>query len=267
MMDYAPPLDKFLRLGAPQRDILEPPSYARFGVGPEHVSELIRMATDVELNTAMSDSIEVWAPIHAWRALAEIQPVAALDALLSIRKVVLEETDSDWETEDTISLAEKMGGAAVPSLERYLADETMGAARDIAADALGVIGESHPEERRHCVEILSHALERFEHNEDPVNGMIVASLVRLRATEAVPVMERAFAACKVDETLTGGWEWVQYDLGLRDEPMSHRYKAFAPLAKLLAVTSGFDDRKSHQALRAKRKSQRQAKKKNRNRRR
>jgi len=37
----------------------------KLGFGPEHAQELIRMALDEDLHRADSDSLDVWAPIHA----------------------------------------------------------------------------------------------------------------------------------------------------------------------------------------------------------
>src|SRR6516225_3152264 len=102
MTDYALPVSRLLTLGKPNFEFGRGPGYGRFGFGPEHVPELVRMVTDMDLNTANGNSVEVWAPLHAWRALAEIQPVGALDAMLAIHKAVLEETDSDQPGEDLI---------------------------------------------------------------------------------------------------------------------------------------------------------------------
>jgi len=51
------------------------------GLGPQHVPDLIRMALDDELYWADSDSLEVWAPIHAWRALGQLRAEAAVQPL------------------------------------------------------------------------------------------------------------------------------------------------------------------------------------------
>ena len=51
MTNYPAPLDKLLTLGEPRLNNW--PNYPeRFGLGPEHVADLIRMATDPELNLA-----------------------------------------------------------------------------------------------------------------------------------------------------------------------------------------------------------------------
>ena len=62
---YTPPVDRLLTYGDARNLILQP-DYLELGFEPEHIPELIRMATDARLNWADSESLEVWAPIHAW---------------------------------------------------------------------------------------------------------------------------------------------------------------------------------------------------------
>ena len=44
----------------------------------------------------------------------------------------------------------------------------------------------------------------------------------MEAVEAAPVIERAFAAGRIDESIAGDWPEVQYDLGLTDTPPPSR---------------------------------------------
>jgi hypothetical protein len=41
------------------------PDYLQLGLASEHVPELIRMAIDEDLHFADTNSLEVWAPVHA----------------------------------------------------------------------------------------------------------------------------------------------------------------------------------------------------------
>ena len=47
--------------------------------------------------------------------------------------------------------------------------------------------------------MLSRQLEQFAGQDEGFNGFLISDLVDLRATEALPVIERAFAAGAVDE--------------------------------------------------------------------
>jgi hypothetical protein len=65
-------------------------------------------------------------------------------------------------------------------------------------------------------------VQGFEKNEPALNGFLIANLLYLKAVEAAPVMERAFAADCVDETIVGDWEDVQIKLGLLDSRKTKR---------------------------------------------
>ena len=47
-----------------------------FGLGAEHVPELIRMTSDSALNRGTGG--DVWASTHAWRALGQLRAVDAV---------------------------------------------------------------------------------------------------------------------------------------------------------------------------------------------
>ncbi len=70
---YTPPVDKLLTYGD-GREIGENPKdwpqYLELGIGPEHIPDLIRMATDEELRWAELDTLEVCAPIRSYSCVA-----------------------------------------------------------------------------------------------------------------------------------------------------------------------------------------------------
>ncbi len=57
-------------------------------------------------------------------------------------------------------------------------------------------------------------LERFAENDEELNAFLIYSLVNLKALEAAPLIERAFAADRVDTFIMGDWYDVQVELGL-----------------------------------------------------
>jgi len=212
---YTPPVDKLLTYGD-GREIGENPKdwpqYLELGIGPEHIPDLIRMATDEELRWAESDTLEVWAPIHAWRALAVLHAEEAIEPLLPLLD---EAEDDDWVVEELPRVYGMIGPAAIPALERYLDDKSHSDwSRIIARSCLKEIAEMHPESRDECVALFTRQLERFAENDEEFNGFLVSDLVKLKAVEAAPLMERAFAADRVDTFIMGDWYDVQVELGL-----------------------------------------------------
>jgi hypothetical protein len=216
---YAPPVSELLSLGDP-RQHAGWVDYAALGLTEAHVPELIRMVQDEDLNWADSESDEVWAPLHAWRALGALRAEAAIEPLVALLPRI-DEYDDDWVMEDLPDVFERIGEAAVPALAIFLADDGHGLwARITAASSLGKIGQAHPEARDVCIAALHTQLARFNTREKELNGFIVSALVDLKAVEATPVMEQAFAADKVDISILGDWEDAQIALGLLDKRLT-----------------------------------------------
>ena len=219
---YSSPVSELLTLGD-CRDFRGWPNYLDLGLRSEHVPELIEMATDKELNWADSESLEVWAPVHAWRALGQLRAVAAIEPLLRLFR---ELEDSDWAGEELPQVYGMIGREAIPALAQYLADASHGLwPRVTAAFSLERIAAGDPSARDECVTILSRQLERFTKNDPTLNGSLISYLVDLRAVEAAPLMERAFAADRVDLSILGDWEDAQVELGLkaaRETPRTYR---------------------------------------------
>ncbi len=182
------------------------PDYRELGIGPEHIPDLIRMATDEELNEADSESREVWAPIHAWRALGQLRAVEAVEPLLGLFDRL--EYD-DW-------VNGMVGPAALPALAEYIADLSHNDSSRISAIAgIENIGKRWPDAKGESITLLEERLKQFEENEPDVNGFIVEALVELGARETAPVIERAFDEGYVDPIVMGDWDDVQVELGLK----------------------------------------------------
>jgi len=205
------------------RNLFQWPDYpATYGLTLDHVPDLIRMLQDVGLNWANSDSVEVWSPVHAWRALGQLRDEAAIPALIATFSRIDEE-DSEWPQDEYPEVMALIGPAAIPALQAYMADEGNGLwSRSAAGDALAKIAEAHPQSRDDCVAILADQLSRHERQDPSQNGLLISVLTDLQAVEAAPVMEAAFAAGSVDVSVQGDWEEVQIELGLLDERLTSR---------------------------------------------
>ena len=217
--NYAPPVSELLSLGYP-RQRPRWVDYPALGLTEEHVPELIRMLQDEDLHWADGESDEVWAPLHTWRALGALRAEAAIEPLVALLPWI-DDYDDDWLIDDLPDIFAQIGEPAVPALGIFLADDRYGLwARVTAAGSLGKIGQAHPEAREVCVAALSTQLAHFNTVDEELNGFIVSALVDLKAVEAAPVMEQAFAADKVDISVLGDWEDVQIALGLLDKRLT-----------------------------------------------
>jgi HEAT repeat protein len=217
---YSPPVDRLLTLGEAPARAREWPDYLEFGLGKEHVSDLVRMATDEDLLWTDSGGAEVWAPIHAWRALGQLRAEEAIGPLVDFLPD-LEEIE--WGLEEFPVVFGMIGPPALARLSAYAADASNDLWTRIAAvEGLREIGEVHPAARGEGVAALVRVLEKWYRNDETLNGFLIHYLVGLGAVEAAPLMEQAFAAERVDLMVQGDWEDVQVDLGLLPERRTPR---------------------------------------------
>jgi hypothetical protein len=167
--DYTEPVSKLLTMGD-CRGQAQWPDYLALGLGPEQIPDLIRMVEDDKLNDADSESLEVWAPIHARRALGQRRAETAVEPLLGLLWRI-DEFDDDWVGEEIPVVLGMIGPAAVPKVAEYLADPLHGLwARVAAAHSLAEVGQRHPDARDDCVAVLSDTLEGFADHDPTLNG-------------------------------------------------------------------------------------------------
>ena len=210
---YASPVSQLLSLGEPRRD--EQRDYAALGISRNAVPDLIRMATDEQLNNGPQKSPLVWAPVHAWRALAQLRSSEAIAPLLTLFQRI-EDFDDDWVATDLPKALAQIGALAIVPVTDYLADATRSEwERVAAAETLGHIGNADPELRAECVARLAAQLEKFAGQSENLNAFLVSPLWDLRAVEAMPVIERAYASGRVDESVNGDLEDLQIHFKLK----------------------------------------------------
>ena len=189
------------------------PGYLKLGFSKEHIPELITMIGDESLHQAKSDSMEVWAPVHAWRILGQLQAVEAIPALLDL----LEKDDDDWVSEELPKVFTMIGTPAIPELIHYLGDlQHSTFARVSAANSLANIGKQYPETRDSCIKILEEQLKLYRNNDPALNGLLVCYLVDLEAVETLPTIQQAYRDDCVDLVVMGDCEDVEIELGVRN---------------------------------------------------
>jgi len=244
---YHPPVARMLTLGAEPANRRVWPDYRHLGLTSKHVPELVRMATDDALLAAEEKEATSWAPLHAWRALGQLEAPAAAAPLLAL----LERAWEDVAVYDEIPVVLGMIGApALPAATLWLFDE----ARDwrlriVAARILAEVAHEYPERRDEAAAVLTQQLQDWPHQDPVLNGFLIAHLAELGEVAAAPLMEAAFAAGAVDRFAAGDWEDVQVMLGLLEERLTDPEPA----------------RRAPAIPKAKRKAEKQARKRNRKR--
>jgi len=243
---YHPPA-RLLTLGREPATRRTWPDYRHLGLSARHVPELVRMATDPALLSAEAKSPLAWAPLHAWRALGQLEAPAAAAPLLAL----LEREREDSVVFDEIPIVLGMiGPASLPGATLWLFDEgTNERLRVAAARILTEVAHEYPDRRDEAAAVLVQQLQDWPHQDPVLNAFLIGDLVELREVAAAPLMEAAYAAGAVDPSVFGDWEDVQIDLGLLEERLTDPHPA----------------RRAPASAKARRKAEKQARKRNRKR--
>jgi Protein of unknown function (DUF1186) len=231
---YRDPVVQLLTLGDPRQKgemVSGWLNYLALGLSAKDIPELARMALDEDLHLADPESAEVWAPLHAWRALGQLRAESAVEALLQLLDRI-DEYEDDWAQGDLPLVFGMIGPAAVPGLRDFLADAEHGEwARIAAGEGLVNMVEQFPESREQVIAILTDQLRHFAEQDRVVNGFLVEALCTFKAVESAAVIEQAFAADTVDLWVLGDWEEAQILLGLLE-------KRVTPAPNFLALEFG-----------------------------
>lgn len=210
---YHPSVSELLTFGECGDIPFETDYIEKFGFTQEHIPDLIQMAIDPDLNWAYTDTLEVWAPIHAWRSLGQLRAAAAVKPLLSLMDELKE---SDWYGEELPTVLAQIGPVVLPDVIAHFSNPHYNIhQRVIMADTLQKIGTQYPEVRGQCVEVLTKKLAEFKRNSTEFNGWLVYALIDLKAVESAPVIEAGFAADAINPFVVGDWDDVQVELGLK----------------------------------------------------
>ena len=217
---YTSPVDKLLTLGKPKSTTPDSwPNYLELGLGPQHIPELICMATDPVFRSleaeqeSEEDDPDYWAPLHAIRALGQLHAETAVEPLVNLLAVL---EDDEWILEELPSVYGMIGPAAIPTLSAYLSDASHDVySRAYASNGLIDIAKRYPESREECIAAISKQLEAFEENDYELNAFIIGDLAGINAVETLPLIERAFKADRVDEFVIN-LDYVLEEFGLKE---------------------------------------------------
>ncbi len=189
------------------------PDYLELGFTTEHIADLIEMATDDDLHNSRQQSLEVWAPLHAWRALAQLGAVNAAQPLVLLFEKLKYD---DWLPSELPAVFSMIGPSTIPILEAFLGDDRVEEICRISVPrCLERMAQDHTGHRDACVGALLQQLERFGTNGPVLNAFLISSLIDVGATEAISVIRQAFAANEVDLHVAGDVEDVEIEMGIR----------------------------------------------------
>ncbi|MBW4481472.1 MAG: hypothetical protein KME14_02905 [Tildeniella torsiva UHER 1998/13D] len=130
---YEPPVAELLSYGEAEGNTSNDwPNYVQnLGLTAEHVPTLIHMVQDEQLwklfmgnfdkeddftDAGIDPEAALWAPIHAWRSLGQLQAIEAIPPLVQI----LQQHDLDWCWEELPQVFGLMGAGALDPSEELL---------------------------------------------------------------------------------------------------------------------------------------------------
>lgn len=193
----------------------------------EDIPSLINLLEDHELRwESPEDSPYFCAAIYAWRALGHLKAEAAIPALIGLLPDIDDEYD-EWAQEELPEVFENIGPVCIPALLEFLKTPPVDGnvwGAGTAIEALQKIALRYPETRPTCIATLTALLEGYAEGDELYNSLIVMAASELKAFEMVPLIERAYAADRVDEGLLGDWEDFQVKVGLLEERVTPKRK-------------------------------------------
>ena len=272
--DYPEPVAKLLTLG--ETVFHSERNYLKMGFTRAHIPDLIRLLEDPELRSLPwgedgTAPPEVFAQVHAWRTLAQLEAVEAIPALVGLLHWIDEDQD-DYVDEEVPVMLGKLGAAAIQPCHDILADRSKHKYERIAASsALAEIGKQHPETREACVQALVSSLENYQDDDEEINAFTLSDLAELKAVEAAPLAKEIFEAGCADESIMGDYEDFQVEMGLLEKRLTPARDLFGVQRDLLGQkfidTPRATPKKANQAKKekARRKQAEKARRRNRKR--
>jgi hypothetical protein len=240
-------IELFLGLETPLETVearKEWPDYRALGLSAADIPPLLDIMVDASL-LETSDEKRAWLPIHAWRALGQLDAGLALSPMLELMdRYPDDDWIGEWISEDLLEMAAWFGPGAVPALTEYLGDAGKEEShRIMVSEALTRIAQAHPEARDECIRSARERLERLDADWPDLNGFFVLALIELNSVESIGAIRRAYEADVVDWSICGDMEEVEIRLGLREKRVTPR-----PRSRFIDEAEGedgFPPRSSH----------------------
>src|SRR3990167_8988303 len=205
---------KLQKIGRPSSGHKWPDYVQEYSLDASDIPDLITYITDKTFLDSRPSSRKFWAPVHAWRALGQLQAQAALAPLLQLMPAWLED---DYAIAEIPQVLGMLGAVTIEPAQAFLlADDEDETQRIMGMDALVEVAKRHPQEKPRVLAILS----RYRDAPDPaatgLNGLLVIQLAGLGAVDFWPRLAALFEQGWVDTSLLDQ-EDAEIEFGLREE--------------------------------------------------
>ncbi len=233
-----------LRLG--KANGAEWPNYVeRYDLTEADIPALIALVIDQELHKLNDSSTEVWAPVHAWRALAQLKASQAVEPLITTFDCL---DDDDWALEELPLVMAMIGPVSLePLISCFQQPVVKESSHVLAMSCLAQLALAHSDVRSRVVEAFQAYLRNPDQQALMLNSCLVCNLLELEAKEAIDEIRHVFALDCVDLMYVGDIEDVEIQLGLRDQretpkPYGHPLTEYEQaLRELLEPPGSFEE--------------------------
>ncbi len=189
------------------------PDYLQYGFTDEDIPTLIELVTDPAFDDRSSDDNVIWVPLHAWRILGQLKSTEAIQPLIEMFDSW---ADDDWAIDELPKVIGMIGSSAIKPLAVYSKEKNHPEfALIIALDGLKEIAIVQPELRIEVLDVYRQYMLEPDLTMGLLNGLIMASLLNLKATELIDEIRKMFSQDCVDISVAGDLEDIEIDLGLR----------------------------------------------------
>ncbi len=209
-----PKIQQLMRIGQPDWNREWPDYIAEYQLNANDIQDLLALFKDDQIEPGEGQPPQIWASLHAWRALGQLgDPAAIVPIIHSFDTCHADEAA----LEELSTVIAMFGAPAIPALAEYWQrpgkDEF---AYVMALDSLAKIAAKHPDTRDQILAIFANYMAEPEQAFRVLNALLIAHLVELEARELIDDISRLFAMECVDLSCNGDVEDVEIELGLRD---------------------------------------------------
>jgi uncharacterized protein len=208
-----PKIQPLLTLGQPPNHSAWPDYLGEYGFTTDDVPALLALFTDATIDALPRGSPEIWGPVYAWRILGQLGSAAAIVPIIQSFDRLC---DDDCALDELCEVIGMIGPAAIPALmQHWQQSDKEEFSLVMAMDALSEIALHHPATREQILNIFRAYMARPSMSAYTLNGLLMARLLDLKATDAIEEIRQMFALGCVDIGCAGDIEEMEIALGFR----------------------------------------------------
>jgi hypothetical protein len=157
------------------------------GLNTTHVDELIKIIENADLESVTDQTAEGCAPMHAWRALGQLNAIKSIETLF---KGLIHNNQAFTFSIELPLVIGMMDESAIVPITRYLKKDTNERFdyQVCALEGLLIMAEKNENNTQRIGKIFVETLENFFLSSHRFNGYLIKALIKLNYTSAVKII-------------------------------------------------------------------------------